>query len=234
MTIANKNAFTLLELVIALAVLSVGVLGVLTVMQEWLSFVERTRQDIIASNLAKEWVEAVFALRNTNWRQWSWQKDECWLLQDTFAPWSTPCADSSWIWSGTYILDQNFFSGHMYFSLIPVVSQVLDASDGIASDEQEFALCYDEKWWFACPGSGAIGSQGRFYRQIVGKGLYRKDVTILGGELIDCPEGSHVLPSGSLCGDDRPKEFRFCVRVASSKQPASITEYCSVLTNFLE
>ncbi len=234
MIIANKKAFTLLELVIALGILSVGILGVLTVLQEGFRFVDKTRQDVVAINLAREWVESVFTIRNTNRRKRSWKRDECWLLQDPFAPVpTTACQTSPWLGSWTYLLQRAYYSGQYYPMLSGGWSELLDVSDGISANESQFALCETWTGRTSCPGGTWSASEWLFYRQIIGKWLYRKDVSVQGGEFIDCPNGSTPLSSG-FCGDERAKEFRFCVRVGSIKQWTNTIEQCAVMTNFLE
>lgn len=48
-------------------------------MSESHRYLSETAQRTVALNLAKEGIEAVYNLRNSNWRRWSDKKNECWL-----------------------------------------------------------------------------------------------------------------------------------------------------------
>ena len=233
MTIANKKAYTLVELMIAIALIGLGLAGILRLLSEGLSFVDRTRQDVVAINLAREWVEAVFSLRNSNWRKWSWKKDKCWLASDTFAVYpGTDCETIAWLGSWTYILSGQQINGQRYFTLIPASPVIINLVDGLQPGEDDYALCETGSGRTPCPGETNIASEGRFYRQIVGKGLFRKDGTLVGGNQVTCANWGSLDELKIPCGDDGPKEFRFCVRVASIKQWSNIVEQCAVITNF--
>ena len=49
------------------------------------NYLTETRQKVMALNLAKEGVEIVYNIRNTNWRRRYEQKDACWLNANPFA-----------------------------------------------------------------------------------------------------------------------------------------------------
>lgn len=232
MIIANRKGFTLLELVIWIVVISLGLIWIIVMMQWWLKFVDRTRQDVVAINLAREWVEAVYNVRNTNWLQRSWKRSQCWLIHDSFEnlP-STECESITWLWSWYYILEKAEIENQWYFRFNEVVWAELNLSDGLSSVEEQFALCDTWTWWLACPWSGSITSEGRYYRQIIGKWLYRKDAAIDWWKKVLCDNWQDIDDGWDDC-DTWPLEYRFCVRVAVIKQNTSQVELCSVLTNF--
>jgi len=64
------------------------------------SYVQESRQKIIALNLAREGVEAVYQIRNTNWKRWSAQKEQCWLKRDPLVDANTDgCQSDDWMQS---------------------------------------------------------------------------------------------------------------------------------------
>ena len=57
-------------------------MGVLVIMQginKTTTYISETAQRTIALNLAKEGIEAMYNIRNTNWRRRSDSRDKCWL-----------------------------------------------------------------------------------------------------------------------------------------------------------
>lgn len=92
----------------------------------------QARGQVIAINLAREGIEMMFNIRDTNIRKWSGKKDACWLNANTiFAAAQDDCEHERWI--GGY--GTNYFP---YFAVstggtkIPVVATgaALDIFDG--------------------------------------------------------------------------------------------------------
>lgn len=75
----RKKGFTLVEMLIVIFVLSTGIILIIKGMSESHRYLSETAQRTVALNLAKEGIEAVYNLRNSNWRRWSDKKNECWL-----------------------------------------------------------------------------------------------------------------------------------------------------------
>lgn len=75
----KKKGFTLIEMLIVIFVLSTGIILIIKGMSESHRYLSETAQRTVALNLAKEGIEAVYNLRNSNWRKWSDKKNECWL-----------------------------------------------------------------------------------------------------------------------------------------------------------
>lgn len=75
----RKKGFTLVEMLIVIFVLSTGIILIIKGMSESHRYLSETAQRTVALNLAKEGIEAVYNLRNSNWRKWSDKKNECWL-----------------------------------------------------------------------------------------------------------------------------------------------------------
>ena len=75
----RKKGFTLVEMLIVIFVLSTGIILIIKGMSGSHRYLSETAQRTVALNLAKEGIEAVYNLRNSNWRKWSDKKNECWL-----------------------------------------------------------------------------------------------------------------------------------------------------------
>lgn len=79
----KKRAFTLVEMLIVIFVVSVGLIVIIQGMASSHRYISETAQRTIALNLAKEGIEVVYNLRNTNRRRFSDKKDQCWLSIDS-------------------------------------------------------------------------------------------------------------------------------------------------------
>jgi len=89
----RKSWFTLVEVLIVLLIVSTGLFTIISWASTTTTYVSEMKQKTIALNLAKEWVEAMYNLRDTNWRKRSNQKDMCWLAANPMAGW-----DTCWNW----------------------------------------------------------------------------------------------------------------------------------------
>lgn len=61
-----KLAMTLIEVLIALAVFSIGILGVLSIVTQNMARLDDIKTNTIATSLAKEGIELMFQIRDTN------------------------------------------------------------------------------------------------------------------------------------------------------------------------
>jgi len=73
------GGFTLIEVLVVVFVLSMGVLVIMQGINKTTTYISETAQRTIALNLAKEGLEAMYNIRNTNWRRRSDSRDKCWL-----------------------------------------------------------------------------------------------------------------------------------------------------------
>jgi len=68
--LSNKNkGFTLIEIIVVILVITVGVLATYIVVQEIISYTHQVSSRLTAAYLAKEGIEIVRNIRDTNWLQ---------------------------------------------------------------------------------------------------------------------------------------------------------------------
>jgi len=70
MWLNKKSGFTLIEVIIAITVFSIGVLSVLNLIMYNLSTIDKVQTKITATILAKEWLELAYNIRDTNIQKW--------------------------------------------------------------------------------------------------------------------------------------------------------------------
>ncbi len=119
----------MLELAIMMAIMSLWITSVLSVMMSTWSFAKDTEDNIQATNLAREWIEWVINWRNTNWLRFSSDKTNCWTVKDYNSscigggnPWTTISSGSyllyekngAWFLSGSISLNNDWWNWTTY------------------------------------------------------------------------------------------------------------------------
>ena len=66
----KKSAFTFIEVIIAITVFAIGVLAVLRLITQNLATLDTTQTRTTATFLAKEWIELVYNMRDSNLGKW--------------------------------------------------------------------------------------------------------------------------------------------------------------------
>lgn len=219
----KKKVFTVIEMLIVIWMIAWWLLVMYGVISYWINFVDYTRKKLIAINLAREWMETVYNIRDTNWTRWSWKRDKCWLKIDPLVDnWSDWCENDIWFQSGHYILKQKIASDQKYW-ILSGVGQWLNIFDGVDNSDLDFALCLSWWWWEPCPWQIGITREWRFFREIRGLRLVNKKDN---GDL-SCSKWTD-----SNCWDSTAKEFRFCSIVQFIWNGRWQVKMCWVLTNF--
>ncbi|HMT00927.1 MAG TPA: type II secretion system protein [Candidatus Absconditabacterales bacterium] len=226
MNFANKKSFTLIEIVVVVMLLGVALIAVFQSLNYAFRGSEQTRYETIALNLAREGVELVGQIRDSNRLQWSGKTDLCWLKSDPYQDFGgIGCENDAWIQSGWYALVNYKFADQTVYRLDFMTGARFEFSGGINASDLKFSLCFlNDGGWSSCPDNYPTGSQGKYWRAVRVLGLYDKVGT---GNFLSCPTGNT-----GLCGDGTAKELRFCVVVGYELLSRGKVELCSILTNF--
>lgn len=224
-----------------MSILWIGLASIMKMLNTGTMYIDRTRQEIVAINLAREWIESVYQIRNTNRKRRWGKKDACWLKVDPLSGNTSACENDPRMWSGNYIVQtKETPQGQKYFFLSWTAEQDMDVSY-FDPREMVYAMCYGSGQWQPCPlgTQDNVVSEGRFFRQIDGLWLYLKNVQQTGWQYIDCQNGIDTYtytppPTDYDCADTVAKEYRFCSIVQYTKQLYGEVKLCGVLTNFLE
>lgn len=78
----SKKGATLLELMMMLAVVSLALLTMFTTLTQSITFAYETEARVKATALAREGIEAMINIRNTNWLRFSSNRANCWDVLD--------------------------------------------------------------------------------------------------------------------------------------------------------
>lgn len=232
----QKKGFTLIEILIVIFVISMGLILIIRGMSETHRYLSETAQKTIALNLAKEGIEAVYNLRNSNWRKWSDMKDECWLnvTNDFCSDYSRKLTDAQ-----MRILGMNKNTNDWRSPRDISKIQKWERDDNKARFKQisireksAFQLLYHQ--WQRLPQWSIPDTEiqqaknnsyqyWEYFRVITIHGLFDK---ITGGKL------TCNTTATSPCKSSSPKELRFCSTVFYTKPYQWVVNICSIMTNF--
>ncbi len=95
---------TMIELLVVLAIMGMGIAWLLETIGSGIYFAKDTENNIKAINLAREWIESMTNIRDTNWLRFSWDRQNCWRTKD----YNGGCINQPVFWwlilSGSYTL----------------------------------------------------------------------------------------------------------------------------------
>jgi len=235
----RKNWFTLIELLLVCSVFALLVSGVIIAINRAYSFMNDTKVRVRATNFAREGVEMMFNMRDTNWRKHSWNRDENWLCNGT---WAGYCWDKlrEWIYvikeGSNDTLDHFFYVNRLNFENDDDLEKFyacdwLLNQDNPHNDESYLQFDWDynyieysggnrvEQTWSV---QDLLTNETDFYRMLRVFGVY-------------CKETNNSNITNTCTKDSDPKEMRFCVKVCYRNGSTNgSSELCSVMTNFME
>ena len=110
----------MLEVILVLMIISTALISVITGVARTVNYVSEMKQRTLALNLAKEGIETVYNIRDTNWRRWSATKDKCRLKVTPLDELNEGCEDDQWITARTnWVIEEHLTQKDRYFSLTP-------------------------------------------------------------------------------------------------------------------
>lgn len=137
--LTSRRGETLIEVVVALMMLIVGALTALRLMGVASISNQLTKERVIATNLAREGIEAVRTIRDTNWLRYAGERRKCWNNND-----STGCdGNSTKLISHRQQYLAKFASNYRWSLSDSGLSARLDLTDGIDAADEEYRLKID-------------------------------------------------------------------------------------------
>ncbi len=242
----KKNWFTLVETLFVCSIFAIMVVWIILAINRSFVFMNNTRLQVRATNFAREWVEMMFNIRDTNWRKYSWKKDE---VRNCRVMSSSSC--DSYISSGLYYLRENLSEQDRSIELNTITLSSISDVEEFYSDEWFWKTEYDDNrelakiaftwtysflswsfnddWvWVWTPETWNVeellSSEADFYRLVRVYGVYKKNTNNI----------SESITTDAGMKDNNPKELRFCVKVFYRTTAPHASELCSIMTNFEE
>lgn len=168
---ARERGFTLVEVIVMMAVLTIGIVGTLAVANVAVQSGTRNEQRVVAANLAREGVELVRAIRDSNWAAAAEGSGaSCWdyyaasPLQAQAVPYTTSCTQTYPETDNQFVAWLNVGNGMPYLEGHPTT----DTKDPV------FHLCLDEADGLYRPSPTPCSSGRTYFRRVavtVGKDL---------------------------------------------------------------
>lgn len=248
----KKYWFTLAEVVVACSIFAIVVVWIILAINRSFSFMNNIKLSVRATNFAREWVEMMYNIRDTNWRKHSWYRDKLWLYlgQGTIRDdWNSDYLFSPWIYLlKEWTLEENTY---LYAEKLDVTDvDEFYSNDGFwdekyDTDRQRTKISLD--WTYSYyEWDENIGDNGgwkteptywnvedaliwdwlEFYRIVRVFGVYKKNT--------DKSDDNVKNNESAMLSNWTPAELRFCVKVFYASQWKHSSEICSIMTNFME
>lgn len=208
----------MLEILIITIIVWVWLLSIVFAINKSKTATNNIVQNIIANQLAKEWIELMYQTRNTNLLKNSLSWNTCRLNINT---------NETCNWN-----NERFSTWNYLLLSWDIFTWTLDEwmlSGWISTWDMSFALCLIGWKRISCPGKENHTKYWKFFRTIKWVGLYDKDSNITWWKLLNCTKWNDTN-----CADNIPKEYRFCSAVFYIWETIWKSEICGIMTNFFD
>lgn len=115
----KKNAFTLIEILVALVVFGIWILSIFALVTNNIWLVQKVKVKTTATFLAREWLEYAFNQRDTNlfkWVDWKCAKlDSNYNCFSYFGIWNAYRLEKSFTWSYIFVPTSTDFSSNVLY-----------------------------------------------------------------------------------------------------------------------
>lgn len=257
----KKNWFTMVEIILILVIIATALITIIQGISKTTQYISEMRQRTIALNLAKEGIEAVYNIRDTNWRRRSANRDQCWLKANPMIDeWGDGCENDTLFGGGSrYAIISTGETN--YYALKRVSNGADDAramneSKNLVKDHKKlqqqiksmtqwvrqngdsdphwnFRLHFVEGQWVDHSKFLELQKNGK--TESLSQGIYRRWIA---GWWIHSKETGNfikcITEQNPECKDASAKEFRFCSTVIYSSPYQGIVNLCAIMTNFVE
>lgn len=235
----RKKWFTLVEVLFVCSVFAIMVVWIILAINRSYTFMNNTRLQVRATNFAREWVEMMFNIRDTNRRKHAWKKDMYWLCLDCSQPNVTVNSTSQIFMPWIYKLSEKLENGSDYSIIASVITPSTNINEFYSDDwfwndnsREEFKIPFTWtytylSWWNNVTWDMAdlLWSETEFYRVVRVYGIYKKNSS---------SADESIWGTITNYTNNTPKEMRFCVKVFYRTNAPHSTELCSIMTNFEE
>lgn len=214
----KRKAFTMIEILTITVVVGIWLLSIVFAINKAKITTNHIKQETIATQLAKEWIEMVYHTRNTNLLKHSNNLDKCRL---NINPNQECDWNNEWFSTWNYIISWNSFTN--------IVNEDLILLSWVSDWDKNFALCLTGWQRTNCPWEENNTKYGKFFRVIKWVWLYDKDINTTWWNLLNCNKWNDTN-----CSNNIAKEYRFCSVVLYLWDKKWKAEICGIMTNFFD
>lgn len=247
--------FTLVEVLLVCSVFAIMVVWIILAVNRSYVFMNNIRLQVRATNFAREWVEMVFNIRDTNRRRKSWEKDKyrisngySWHINNS----NKKALDGGILMEWIYVLkekttgswDTYFYASWLIFWDNPTNRLKIDnfyndwndwfwSSTGTGESYRNAAkLTFSWTYYYPDPEFAGYTKTGSIQDLLWSETDFYRILRVYG---VYCKNANSSNNTSTCDKDSDPKELRFCVKVFYRNlwDPHS-TELCSIMTNFEE
>ncbi len=159
MKLKKHSGESIIEVLAAITILSLVMTGTFLMLTQAMSLNRSVRDRVIAINIAREGIEAVRNIRDTNWLKYSGDRRKKWLCQDVKG--GGNCNLTTILSSGEYTVDYDSEDNRYY---LMNQSQALDLSDGTVDTTDKVFRLYKNTTGRLAHDNTLIAT--KYYRQI--------------------------------------------------------------------
>jgi len=102
------NWNSVIEVVVVIVIITIWLVGAYWILNSWSKLALTTENRIKAINIAREWIEGIQNIRDTNWIKFSSDYTNCWNVKDYDATCIWDISTTKQISSGSYTISQNW------------------------------------------------------------------------------------------------------------------------------
>ena len=97
----SKKATSIVEAIIVMLIITAWITWVYNILVQYQKLSDSTKHKINAIEIAKEWIESMKNIRNTNWLLYSIDTANCWntLNYNNSCLWDSSLTNDIWSWS---------------------------------------------------------------------------------------------------------------------------------------
>lgn len=164
--IISRRGETLVEVLIALSLLVVGAMGALGLLNVAAIHNQLSSERVIATNLAREGIEAVHNIRDTNWLRFAGERRICWNNNDKSDPIECHDTDNDGVADEPILHGRGYiaeFDDTTYRWELQEQAGRLDIKGGIGASDEVYRLKINANGLYD---HGAGGTDSIYFREI--------------------------------------------------------------------
>lgn len=155
----NKKWTSILEAIVVILIITLGVIWIFNIFIKSQNLANQAENKLTATLIAREWIEVVMNIRDTNWKMFQANIENCWNVLNYNSSCITNSSTDIWTWS--YIIYQDV-DNKWYLSWITIPENSYSQSNY----RDIYAIKVDANWFYTQAWTWTITSTPFFTREI--------------------------------------------------------------------